>query len=54
LALLVGGKTNKEIADKLTLSTVTVRGYVSSILSKLRASNRTEAVSLALQHNLIS
>jgi NarL family two-component system response regulator LiaR len=54
LALLVDGKTNKEIADELTLSTATVRGYVSNILSKLEASNRTEAASLALQHKLIS
>jgi NarL family two-component system response regulator LiaR len=54
LALLVEGKTNKEIADELTLSPATARGYVSSILSKLGASNRTEAASLALQHNLVS
>jgi NarL family two-component system response regulator LiaR len=54
LALLVEGKTNKQIAGELTLSTATARGYVSSILSKLGASNRTEAASLALQHNLVS
>jgi NarL family two-component system response regulator LiaR len=54
LALLVQGNTNKEIAAALTLSPATVRAYVSNILSKLEASNRTEAVSLALQHNLLS
>ena len=54
LALLVDGKTNKEIANELTLSPATVRGYVSNILSKLGAGNRTEAASLALQHNLVS
>ncbi len=54
LALLVDGKTNNEIAEDLTLSPATVRGYVSNILSKLEASNRTEAASLALQHNLVS
>ena len=53
LALLVEGKTNKEIAQELTLSPATVRAYVSNILSKLEATNRTEAVSLALQHNLL-
>ena len=53
LALLVQGKTNKEIARELTLSPATVRAYVSNILSKLDARNRTEAVSLALQHNLL-
>ena len=54
LALLVDGKTNREIAEGLTLSTATVRVYVSNILSKLEVSNRTEAASLALQHNLVS
>jgi NarL family two-component system response regulator LiaR len=54
LALLVEGKPNKEIAETLTLSPATVRVYVSNILAKLNASNRTEAVSLALQHKLIT
>ncbi len=53
LALLVNGKTNKEIAEKLTLSPATVRGYISNILSKLGANNRTEAASLAVQHSLV-
>lgn len=54
LALLVAGKRNKEIAAELTLSMGTVRVYVSNILAKLGANNRTEAVSIALQHNLVS
>jgi len=53
LALLVAGKTNKEIGEALTLSPSTVRQHVSSILSKLGASNRTEAATLALQHSLV-
>lgn len=53
LALLVSGMTNKEIAADLTVSMGTVRLHVSNILSKLGASNRTEATSLALQHNLV-
>jgi NarL family two-component system response regulator LiaR len=53
LALLVDGKTNKEIAEALTLSPATVRVYVSNILSKLGAKNRTEAARIALQHNLV-
>lgn len=53
LALLANGLTNKEIAEKLTLSPATVRVYVSNILSKLGASNRTEAAALALQNNLV-
>lgn len=54
LALMVEGQTNKQIAERLVLSVATVRVYVSNILSKLGASNRTEAVSLALQHRVVS
>ena len=53
LALLIEGKTNKEIARHLTISQATARLHVSNILSKMGASNRTEAVSLALQHKLV-
>jgi NarL family two-component system response regulator LiaR len=53
LGMLVEGKTNGEIAAELTLSPGTIRFHVSNILSKLRASNRTEAVSKALQEGLI-
>ena len=53
LALLAVGLTNKEIAEELTLSPATVRVYVSHILSKLGAGNRTEAARLALEHKLV-
>jgi NarL family two-component system response regulator LiaR len=53
LALLASGLPNKEIAERLTLSPATVRVYVSNILSKLGASNRTEAARLALDHGLV-
>jgi two-component system, NarL family, response regulator LiaR len=53
LTLLVGGKTNREIAQALIVSHSTVKFHVSSILSKLGAASRTEAVALALQHNLV-
>jgi NarL family two-component system response regulator LiaR len=53
LALVAQGMQNKEIARLLALSPGTVRIYVSEILSKLGARNRTEATALALQHGLV-
>ena len=52
LALIVEGKTNREIASALYLSEGTVRNYVSSVLSKLDVSNRAEAAAFAVQHHL--
>jgi two-component system, NarL family, response regulator LiaR len=53
LNLMVEGLNNPDIAARLVISRGTVKFHVSSILSKLGASTRTEAVSLALQHHLI-
>ncbi|MGD2103490.1 MAG: response regulator transcription factor [Anaerolineae bacterium] len=52
LAQVAEGKTNREIADELYLGEGTVRNYVSSILSKLDLSNRTEAAAYSVQHGL--
>lgn len=41
------GLSNKEIAKKLYLSNGTIRNYMSTILTKLAADNRTEAVRIA-------
>lgn len=54
LSLLAQGMPNKEIAAQLVISERTAKFHVSSIMSKLGATNRTEAVSLAVQHGLIS
>jgi NarL family two-component system response regulator LiaR len=53
LALLVGGQTNAQIAQALEISLSTAKFHVSTILSKLNAGSRTEAVSLALKHELV-
>lgn len=54
LALLAQGMPNKEIAAHLTISERTAKFHVSSIMGKLGATNRTEAVSLAAQRGLIT
>jgi DNA-binding NarL/FixJ family response regulator len=53
LALVARGKQNKEIAAELVITERTVKFYVSSILAKLGAGNRTEAVAIAAQRGLI-
>jgi len=53
LSLMVNGLSNQQIAEKLVVSLSTAKFHVSSILSKLNAGSRTEAVSIALQHHLV-
>jgi DNA-binding NarL/FixJ family response regulator len=53
LQLLAQGLQNKEIANELVITERTVKFYVSSILSKLGAGNRTEAVTIAVQRGLV-
>jgi DNA-binding NarL/FixJ family response regulator len=53
LLLLAQGKPNREIAVELVITERTVKFHVSSILMKLGAANRTEAVSVAAQRGLV-
>ena len=53
LRLIAGGNTNKLIADQLSITEETVKGYVKNILSKLGASDRTHAVTIALKRGII-
>ncbi len=54
LALMIEGMSNPDIAETLIVSRSTVKFHVSNILSKLNADSRTEAVALALQHDLVT
>jgi NarL family two-component system response regulator LiaR len=54
LALMVEGLNNTEIAKRLGVSPSTIKSHVSNILTKLGVSSRTEAVTLALRHGLVT
>jgi len=53
LQMLAAGLGNKEIAGRLSISEHTVKFHVASILGKLGASSRTEAVSIGIRHGLV-
>ena len=53
LQLLAQGKQNKEIDVELSITERTVKFHISSILGKLGAGNRTEAVTIAIQRGLV-
>lgn len=53
LYLLVEGLSNKEIGARLHLTEGTVKNYVSTIIAKLQANDRTHAVVTALRHGLV-
>jgi DNA-binding NarL/FixJ family response regulator len=53
LRLLTEGLTNAGIATRLHLSEGTVKNYVSEVLAKLQANDRTHAVVLAIRRGLL-
>jgi two-component system, NarL family, response regulator LiaR len=53
LALLAEGLTNAQIAGRLVVTLSTVKTHVSSILTKLEASGRTEVVAIAMRDHLL-
>jgi len=53
LKMLAEGLVNKEIAARLGISEHTVKFHISSILDKLGASTRTEAVTMGIRRGLI-
>jgi DNA-binding NarL/FixJ family response regulator len=54
LEQLAGGNRNKDIADLLFISEETVKGHVKHIMEKLGASDRTEAVAIAIRRGVIT
>jgi two-component system, NarL family, response regulator YdfI len=53
LQMISAGLGNKEIAGRLSISEHTVKFHVASILGKLGASTRTEAVSIGIRRGLV-
>jgi DNA-binding NarL/FixJ family response regulator len=53
LRLIAAGNANKAIASQLSITEETVKGHVKNILSKLAASDRTHAVTIALKRGII-
>lgn len=54
LTLLTRGLTNLEISNQLSITTATVKFHLTNIFSKLGAKNRVEAVTIALEHDLVN
>jgi len=54
LNLVVQGQSNQQIADNLVISLATVKAHISSILSKLQVSSRSEAIAFAIKNKLVS
>jgi DNA-binding NarL/FixJ family response regulator len=48
------GQSNKEIATTLDISEQTIKNHITSIMAKLNANARTQAVVIAVRKGLIS
>ncbi len=53
LRLIARGMSNKEIGAALNLTEATIKGYVSTLLSKLGVLDRTQAALLAVRYGLV-
>ena len=53
LKQIADGCSNKVVAERLDISEDTVKGHVRSILSKLNATDRTHAVTIALRRGFL-
>ena len=53
LRLIRDGHRNKQIADRLSISENTVNFHIKNLMDKLRANDRTHAVTIALRRGLL-
>jgi DNA-binding NarL/FixJ family response regulator len=53
LRLIADGNANKQIADQLSITEDTVKSRIKSILSKLKANDRTQAATIGLRRGII-
>jgi len=53
LECVAAGLGSKEIAERLGTASGTIKAHVQNILEKLNASDRTQAVTIALQRGII-
>ena len=53
LRLIAGGNRNRDIAERLFISEETVKVHVKHVMEKLGASDRTQAVAIALRRGII-
>lgn len=54
LSLVAQGASNQDIADKMCVQDVTIKTHLNNIFKKLKVTNRTQAVLLAMEINLIN
>lgn len=54
LFFIAQGFDNKEISEKMFVSTHTIKAFVANILQKLNAKNRTHAVYIAIKAGIIN
>ena len=53
LERIVAGRSNKEIASDLNISEATVKSHINNLLGKLGVSDRTNAVTVAIQRGIV-
>ena len=53
LSKVAGGNRNRDIADQLAISEETVKVHMKHIMDKLGASDRTQAVAIAIRRGII-